>query len=735
MIFRTPIRNNLRLLAAIATLAFLLFGLLQLLRKSRDFSPDFLASAVLYIITVLNFFILLVVLLILARNIVRILMERRRGIWGARLRMRLLLVFLVMTVAPSLLLLIGGSGLIQQTVDRWFSVDVERILSSSQALSAALRDVLATQTRIHARTVARELATRDLLADAGQYRLRRVVEARARQYRVDIISVHGPSGELVAVINPLLPALSYDRAAGDALVQVARRQGGEAERTVPFGAGELIQVAVVIGAGTPNPRGAVVAATFLRGELAAEAREVESRYSKLQQTRANRDPIKALYLSIYLLIALLALFGGVWAALYLASRITTPIRLVAQGAERIASGERGVRVSFPTGDDEFALLVASFNRMSDRLAHSEEEVELSRTGLTRKNQELEARQKLLETVLETLGTGVVMVDGEGAIVAINAAGSELLEVDGAIVGRRLTEALPESKHMPVVQMIARVLSGRVTRQQRELVLPCRSGDRHLLVTVVALPGVTRDTPAGAVSVLDDLTPLMRVQKVAAWGEVARKLAHEIKNPLTPIQLSAQRIRKAFLKNAPEIERIVTECTGTIVGEVDALRTLVDEFAQFARLPPVRLEPAHVNELVDETLALYDGLFKGVRFERKYARDLPPIPLDARQIKRVLINLIDNAIEALDKKGAIELSTQWETATDRLRIDVADNGPGIAPEDRGKLFVPSFSTKKRGSGLGLAIVSRIVQEHHGQIRVEANVPRGARFIVELPLASV
>jgi two-component system, NtrC family, nitrogen regulation sensor histidine kinase NtrY len=735
MIFRTPIRNNWRLMAGIAALALLVFSLLQLLRKSQDFSPDFLVSAVLYIITVLNFFILLVVLLVLARNIVRILMERRRGIWGARLRMRLLLVFLLMAVAPSLVLLIVGSGLIQQTVDRWFSVDVERMLSSSQTLAAALRDTLVTQTRVHARTVARELAARDLLTEVGQHRLRRVVELRARQFRVDIISVYGPGGELVAVINPLLPALSYDRAAGETLVATARAQGGEAERTVPFGAGELIQVAVVIGPSAPTPRGVVVAATYLRGDLAAEAREVEARYSKLQQTRANREPIKALYLSLFLLSALLALFGGVWLALYLASRITTPIRLVAQGAERIAGGERGFRVSFPTGDDEFALLVASFNRMSDRLAHSEEEVELSRAGLTRTNQELDARRRLLETVLETLGTGVMMVDGEGAIVAINAAGATLLEVDGAIVGRRLTEALPEPKHTPVVQMMARVLSGRVTRQQRELVLPCRSGDRHLSVTVVALPGVTRDVSAGAVSVLDDLTPLMRAQKVAAWGEVARKLAHEIKNPLTPIQLSAQRIRKGFLKNAPDLEKIVTESTATIVGEVEALRTLVDEFAQFARLPAVHLEPAHVNELVEETLALYDGLFKGVRFERHFARELPPIPLDARQIKRVLINLIDNAIEALNKKGAIELCTRWETATGRVRIDVADNGPGIPTEDREKLFVPSFSTKRRGSGLGLAIVSRIVQEHHGQIRVEANDPRGTRFIVELPLASV
>jgi two-component system nitrogen regulation sensor histidine kinase NtrY len=223
---------------------------------------------------------------------------------------------------------------------------------------------------------------------------------------------------------------------------------------------------------------------------------------------------------------------------------------------------------------------------------------------------------------------------------------------------------------------------------------------------------------------------MRAQKVAAWGEVARKLAHEIKNPLTPIQLSAQRIRKAYLKSAPELERIVTECTQAIVQEVEALKNLVDEFAQFARLPAVNLQLGSLDEVIDHTLSLYDG-FAGVRIDRRLAPDLPALRLDPAQMKRVLINLVDNAIEATEKKGAVIVSTEFDRSHGRVRLGVADDGPGIAPEDRDKLFVPTFSTKRRGSGLGLAIVSRIVQEHQGTIRVEDNLPRGARFVVELP----
>jgi two-component system nitrogen regulation sensor histidine kinase NtrY len=232
-------------------------------------------------------------------------------------------------------------------------------------------------------------------------------------------------------------------------------------------------------------------------------------------------------------------------------------------------------------------------------------------------------------------------------------------------------------------------------------------------------------------VVDDLTPLMRAQKVAAWGEVARKLAHEIKNPLTPIQLSAQRIRKAWLKSDPEFDKVVSEGTRAIVDEVEALKTLVDEFAQFARMPVASLRPGSLHDVLAQALSLYDGLFPGIVLERRLAADLPPLRLDFDQMKRAVINLVDNAIEATEGEGRIELSTEYDRSAGRVRFAVADDGPGIPLADRDQLFVPHFSTKRRGSGLGLAIVSRIVQEHLGTIRAEDNEPRGARFVVELP----
>jgi two-component system nitrogen regulation sensor histidine kinase NtrY len=530
------------------------------------------------------------------------------------------------------------------------------------------------------------------------------------------------------VMDPRLPPASETGPSGETLADAALA-GKEADAIVPSPLGDLVRVGVPVRDASGSVRGAVVVSTLLPGGVAAEAREVQERYTKFRKTEAVKDPIKALYVSVYLFPALLILFGAVWLSLYLARRITTPLRLVAEGAERIASGERGVRVDFPSGDDEFTALIASFNRMSERLARSEEEVDHTRAGLTRKNQELEERRRLMETVLETVGTGVVVVDAEGTVTAVNAAALRLLDLDPEGVGRPL-EALPGQGREELRELVHRLLSGRAPRQRREILIPARGRDRQLAVTVVPLPGPPGSAP-GAVAVLDDLTPLMRAQKVAAWGEVARKLAHEIKNPLTPIQLSAQRIRKAHLKNAPDFEQVLAECTSAIVEEVDALKNLVDEFAQFARLPAAHLMPSSLHDVIDQALSLYDGLFTQVRIDRRLAPDLPSLRLDADQMKRVLINLVDNAIEATDKKGTVVVSTEFDRTHGRVRLGVADDGPGIPAEDRDKLFVPHFSTKKRGSGLGLAIVSRIVQEHQGVIRVEDNRPRGARFVVELP----
>lgn len=725
---RAPVRNNARLIIGlILGVLALLAGSEYVLRKSRDFTPDFLASVLLYGLTVINLTLLLILLVILGRNVVRLVMERRRGRLGARFRMRLTLVLLLMAVGPSVVLIAVGSNIIQQTIDRWFNVDVERLLSASQSLATTARETVSERGRRGARLLAREIARSNALAPPRD-RLRGLVEKTAADVRLDGASVFVDGGEVLTVMSPSLSAQVPQVDPGDPQISEAFA-GNEVDTSIPLADSEALRFAAPIRGEGDRVEGVVLAFTLLSGQVATDAREVEERYARFRTAESFKTPIKALYLLFYAFAGLLLIFGAVWLSDYLARRITTPLRLVAQGAERITSGERGVRLDFDAPDEEFGSFIASFNRMSERLARSEEEVEHTRAGLLRKNEELEERRALMESVFETVGTGVLVVDAPATLAGCNAAAMRLLELPTGAVGHRLRDVL--GSRGGIVELVERVLSGRVSRQEREVTFPAGGAERQLALTVVRLaraPGVD----PGALVVLDDLTPLMRAQKVAAWGEVARKLAHEIKNPLTPIQLSAQRIRKAYVRSSPDLEKIVIDATGAIVTEVEALKNLVDEFAQFARLPAADLKPTALDHVIDETLSLYDGLSSQVSLRKRLAPSLPLVRLDAEQIKRVLINLVDNAIEATDSRGVVEISADMDAAGGVVRVGVADDGPGIPAEVRDQLFVPNFSTKKRGSGLGLAIVSRIVQEHQGTIRVEDNLPRGARFVVELPV---
>ena len=424
--------------------------------------------------------------------------------------------------------------------------------------------------------------------------------------------------------------------------------------------------------------------------------------------------------------------GASWLPFVLARRFARPVRNVALAAERIAAGERGVRVEKDETDEEFVKLIQSFNLMSEKLARSEEEVEFSRSDLTRKNLEIDERRRLMETVLETIGTGVLVVDFDQKVQRVNSAASRLLGGDPTrIVDSTLASLIPQDVRGEVTRSIARVLEGRSAHFERDLALFGLRGRREvrLRAAPLATPGQSR---AGAIIVLEDVTPLMQAQKVAAWGEVARKLAHEIKNPLTPIKLSAQRVSKAHLKGAADFDQVLSESTKAIVAEVDALQHLVDEFAQFARLPPSRPVEGSLNTVVEAALALYETAYPQVILERKIDLDLPALRLDAPQIKRVIINLVDNAIAAIGEDGAIEIGTHFDPAARLATLTVADTGPGVPAANRESVFAPNFSTKKKGSGLGLAIARRIVEDHGGEIRVEENTPRGARFVIELPV---
>ncbi len=727
---RTPLRNNARLVAAATAAALgVLLAIEVLLRKSRDFAPDFLASVLLYGLTVLNVTLLLVLLFVLGRNLVKVVMEQRRGVLGARFRMRLLSVFLLMAVAPSVLLVLVGSDLIQQTVDRWFNVDVERLLSSSQALGVGLRQSYAERARTGARLLAAELRLRGLLAEEGQGRLQRLVERRSRELGLDLVSVGTREGELLAVVDPRLPPAPPAAASAEALLaEAAAGPGREIASSTPYGEGELQRVAVPVGDAAGRVVGAVVASTYVPAELLAEAREVQERYLKFRKALSFREPIKAVYLSIYVLAGLLVLFGSTWLALYLARRITVPLRLVADGAERIAAGERGVRVEFPAGGDEFAALIESFNRMSERLQRSEDEIRQGREDLARKNRELLERQRLVETVIESVGTGVLVLDPQGRLTALNPAAQRLLGLEAGALGRPAAEVLAAPEWSDVREPLERLLAGRGERQQREAVVPVEGHRRHLAVTALALgaapgsagaAGARRPDPADARA---EGGGLGRGGAQAGARDQEPAHTHPALGPAHPQGPPARgprprphpgrvhRRHRAGGRGAPR-----TSSTSSRSSRACRPPTRADGPRGGAGAGPVALRACSPG-CASRSASRRDCRSCASTPTRSSARSSTWSTTPSRPSRSA---------------APSRSTTRLEAARGLVSLRVADDGPGVPDEDRERLFEPHFSTKKRGSGLGLAIVSRIVQEHHGTLRVEQNQPRGAVFVIELP----
>jgi len=445
--------------------------------------------------------------------------------------------------------------------------------------------------------------------------------------------------------------------------------------------------------------------------------------------RVLKQPLAGVYLSFFLMLTLMILVGATWMGLYLAKRITRPVQMLATAADEIGAGHLDHRVQ-AEADDEFGSLIDAFNRMAGELAASRRRLERSAIDLERTHVEVESRRRYVETILDRLATGVVSVDVVGSIRTWNAAASRLLGIDQRVAGLPVSSVLGSPDLKPLAIAIDEAARRRQDPRPQEVSITREGREVHLAVMTTPLKR-DDDTTDGVVVVFDDVSPLIRAQKVAAWREVARRLAHEIKNPLTPIQLSAERLRRHFGQAPEATRRLVEECTATIVGEVESLKGLVDEFSQFARMPAPRAVSVDLHGLLEDALSLYRGLLADVEIRTHFGEGLPRVTVDPEQFRRVILNLVDNAIEAMDRKGAIDIETCHDAKNNIVRVVVADNGPGIPAAERDKLFLPYYSTKQRGSGLGLAIVRRIVAEHGGSIDVTDNVPRGTRFAIELP----
>lgn len=706
-----------------------------------------------YALAAVNVTIVLVLVFVLARNVSKSWVERRQGAPFARLRAKLVFALLAMTIVPATLVLVIGSQFLSRSADRWFSVPVDDALEAAKEVAAVYYRERQESANLRALRLADILPPADLeqgLVPALQMTARGEL-ATMRDGLLEIYqTVPTPAGARDAVFLLALeagaPPRDVVRASADRIAArvAASGQASATEDDVGSG-GVLVRAAAPVRNADGIVVGVVVASLHVPAALTVQSRRAAAAYEQYQQLQVLQGPFQGLYLSVFLTLTLLILVSATWMGLYVAKRITRPVQMLAEGARAIGAGQLDLRLEPQTGD-ELGSLVEAFNTMAAELGTSKDRLEHSRLALEQKNIEVDARRRYIETILERIATGVISLDVSGRISTINGAAARLLGVDATAVGQQAAVVLGREDLRVLLPLVEATRPGgpRVgSLELEEVTLTREDREVHLAAAATVLQGAD-GTPEGAVLVLDDVTPLIRAQRVAAWRDVARRLAHEIKNPLTPIQLSAERLRRNFATAPPNARALVDECTGAIITEVDALKNLVDEFAQFARLRGPKMAPADLNAIIADTARLYAGVLQAssVVLEQHLAADVPLVRVDVEQIRQVIINLVDNALEAMGGPTAaarpdgtppvIVLATERDEAHQMLRLTVVDNGPGVPAADRDKLFMPYYSTKGRGSGLGLAIVRRIINEHGGTIEVGDAVPTGTRFTIDLPV---
>lgn len=717
-------------------LVAIILGLVVAEGRVSRLAPDLLVEGVLNALTVTNFTMLLALLFLLGRNVIKSLVEGRRRLPFARFRAKLVLMMLGLTVVPALLVLLVGSRVVLTTVDRWFATPMDDILASANGIAADYYAERQKEVRAQARQLSQRLAMVSAESDGATLRQLVQQEAGVRSpRRIEVFRAE--TRGRVLQLQPALPGDTERELRADEMAEAARlaRQALETTTDGPWAVdpasdgAEWLRVAERVTRGG-RVSGVVVVSERLSGGLAQRAKRLTAAYEDYSQLRVLQQPLAGVYLSFFIMATLLILVGSSWVGLYLAKRITRPVQALSVAAREISAGHYHQRIQVDASD-EFAAMVDAFNAMARDVAQSRQQLEAAGRDLARQHADGERRRRYIETVVERIAAGVVSMDRDGRITTVNRAAQRLLSLEPDVVGTSASTVFGQPALEPLSRLLLRRKGPGTETVAGEVQLVQEGSERHLSVVVTPLTDAT-GADDGCVLVVDDVTPLVRAQKVAAWREVARRLAHEIKNPLTPIQLSAERMRRQLSDLDPARDALVRECTATITGEVESLKGLVDEFAQFARMPAPRVTALPVRHLFDEVLALYRGVVDGVRFEVQPGPESLTIRVDPEQMKRVLINLMDNAIEAMDRQGVVWLDAARDDQAGVVRIGVADNGPGLPTTDREQLFLPYYSTKGRGSGLGLAIVRRIVVEHGGNITVADHQPRGTRFSIELPL---
>jgi two-component system nitrogen regulation sensor histidine kinase NtrY len=700
------------------------------------------SSLLFLLLNALNVILVLLLVYLLARNFVKLFFERRKGILGAHLHLKFVLALCLVATIPTAVVFGVAYIFVTSSLETWFSLRIDRAMERSREIGDSYYDSSAKKALHFGNQLADAIREQGMLREGHEAELEKFVEEKQREYDVGVVQVFSYAEEqpLVTSVNPESADAAFLQRESPIVASALAGEGASLVEGTGSELGNVVRGAVPIYSSDPSrPKevvGALVVNYLVPQPLAAKIEEVRVAADQYRAVQPYHGHLSWVYQIELVLCSLVILLFALWWGFRMARGVTHSIRALAEGTAEVARGNLDVAVE-PQSDDEVGFLVRSFNRMTRDLRDA-------RGSLEHSAAELERRRRYMEIVLRNVGAGVVSLDAEGRIGTINPPAQRFLGIPpgAAAVGHKLEEVATRPEYLEVVaELSAQTRAGVRENVRKQVQIPSGEDVLTLLVSLTLLQD-DDGRPLGTVVVFDDYTQEVRAQRMAAWREVARRIAHEIKNPLTPIQLSAQRLRRRLGSKLsdPADLRVLDDCVETIGAQVDGLKILVNEFSNFARLPASKPRPGDLNRLAAEVLAGYAGT-EGIELRTELDAELPAVDFDTDQMRRVLTNMVDNALSAIRERarvegvpvrGTIVLRTLHDTPLGTVRLEFEDDGVGISPEDRRRIFEPYFSTKDHGTGLGLAIVSRIVADHHGYVRVHPNRPRGARFIVELPL---
>ena len=725
-----------RELTAILIISVLIIVLTTVMVRLSKTGSELPVSVNILFFGLININVVLILLLIFLslRNFVKLFVERRQALFGSKLRTKLVVAFVSFSILPTLLLFYVSGLFIVQSIERWFSIQVRSALEESLAVAQTYYQSSALNAIYYARQISSAIHENKLLNQQNLDELEAFIREKQTEYNLSAVKVFSATlEELCHAINPEIPYSVFPPP--DSAMMKRGLEGKEESKIESAGEGDEGEIigGIVSIRSTYDPAvvvGVVMVNYYLPKSLVGKMTVIAESFEKYNKSEILKKQLKLQYLQYLLLIAMLIVFSATWLGFKIARGITIPIQRLAEGTHEVAQGNLDYRIEV-MADDEIGTLVNSFNQMTADIQASRREVNQASRELRASNVELEQRRRYMEIVLRDVAAGVVSADAEGRVTTVNRSAERMFGVEAeAILGKHYRELLGE-RELEIVEDFYKSLKyagdGSVDRQVE---VEVQGRTLTMLVNMTVLKD-EEDQSLGMVVVFDDLTELIKAQRAAAWREVARRIAHEIKNPLTPIQLSAQRLKKRYARLADD-GSVFEECTDMIIKQVDAMKHLVNEFSSFARMPAADPTLNDLNEIIDEALVLYQEGHKNIAFRFQKDICLPQFKLDRDQIKRTVINLLDNAVAAVDGEGEIMVETAYNAPLQFARIEVRDNGPGIAPEDKDRLFEPYFSTKKAGTGLGLTIVRSIISDHNGYIRVQDNEPRGTTFIIEMPV---